>query len=118
EPRPSARESAAASLARDAGVIPRSRPSDRGERAVQWAFGEAEVGEMRRLRFEDIREAACRWPLGDPKVGEITYCGREIASGRPYCAGHCRMAYRPPQTRQSARDQQGLRAIANSWRLS
>jgi GcrA cell cycle regulator len=83
-----------------------------------WAFGQAEIGEMRRVRFEDIREFACRWPLGDPRSGEFAYCGLTPAKNQSYCAGHCRMAHRPPQARQSARERQGFRAIASSWRPS
>jgi GcrA cell cycle regulator len=108
----------AAALAPDAGVIAGPQPGNREERRAAWTFAEAEVGEMRRVRFEEIRESACRWPLGDPKGGELVYCGREIVRGQSYCAGHCRMAYRPPQARQSRRDGQGLRAIASSWRLA
>jgi GcrA cell cycle regulator len=89
-----------------------------GEGRAAWALGEVEIGEMRRLRFEDIREFACRWPLGDPRSGEFAYCGLTPAKGQSYCVGHCRMAYRPPQARQSARERQGLRAIACSWRPS
>jgi GcrA cell cycle regulator len=88
------------------------------QRATGWTFGEARVGEMRRLRFEDIRESVCRWPLGDPKTGDFAYCGLQPVEGHSYCAGHCRIAYRPPQARRIAREQQGLRTIANSWRLT
>jgi GcrA cell cycle regulator len=85
-----------------------------------WAFGEAEIGEMRRLRFEEIRESACRWPLGDPRSGEFAYCGLTPAKGQSYCAGHCRMAYRPPQARERRRpdEQLGSRPLAGSWRLA
>jgi len=98
-----------------------------GARRARWAatsskpgatFGEAEVGEMQRVRFEEIREFACRWPLGDPRTGEFAYCGLTPARGQSYCAGHCRMAYRPPSaTRQSPRAQQRKLALARSWRL-
>ena len=88
------------------------------ERRPAWTFGEAEVGEMRRLRFEEIRESVCRWPLGDPRSGDFAYCGLQPVEGQSYCAGHCRMAYRPPQARRSAPERQGFRAIASSWRLS
>jgi GcrA cell cycle regulator len=94
-----------------------ARPNPGREREAAWTFGEAEVGEMRRLRFEDIRESACRWPLGDPRSREFVYCGLTPAKGQSYCAGHCRMAYRPPQARQRSREVDG-RAIASSWRLS
>jgi GcrA cell cycle regulator len=80
----------------------------------------AEVGEMRRVGFADIGEPACRWPLGDPRSGDFAYCGLEAAAGRSYCAGHCRMAYRPPKPRtsQSARERSGFGAFAGAWRLA
>ena len=108
---PSTRPTPHGALAGD----PRVKPV---EGRAAWAIGEVEIGEMRRLRFEDIREFACRWPLGDPRSGEFAYCGLTPAKSQSYCAGHCRMAYRAPQARQSARERQGLRAIASSWRPS
>ena len=55
---------------------------------------------MRRVSFADIGEVnCCRWPLGDPTGEDFAYCGLETAKGRSYCAGHCRMAYRPPGRR-------------------
>jgi GcrA cell cycle regulator len=91
----------------------RARDS-REERKPAWAFVEAEVGEMRRVRFEDILHSECRWPLGDPRSGDFAYCGLTPADGQSYCAGHCRMAYRPPHARPLARERQGFRAIAGS----
>lgn len=84
-----------------------------------WIFSGAEVGEMQRVRFEEICEFACRWPLGDPRAGEFAYCGLTPAKGQSYCAGHCRMAYRPPNAgaRRSPREQQTSRALASPWRL-
>jgi GcrA cell cycle regulator len=107
------------------GVVsrPKLAPDDRSsawalvpreERKGAWTFSEAEVGEMRRVRFEDIRQSECRWPLGDPKGGDFAYCGLTPAEGRSYCAGHCRMAYRPPESRQKPR---WSRPLANPWRL-
>jgi len=69
------------------------------ERRSTWIFADAEVGDMRRVRFDDIREASCRWPIGDPRTGDFAYCGLAPANGRSYCAGHCRIAYRPPNDR-------------------
>jgi GcrA cell cycle regulator len=85
-----------------------------GEGRVAWTLGEVEIGEMQRVKFEEIREFACRWPLGDPRSGEFAYCGLTPAKGQSYCAGHCRMAYRPPQARQSMRGRRGLRTIPSS----
>ena len=106
-----AKPGSAVALARD----PRAEP---GQGRDAWTFGEAEVGEMRRLRFEEICESACRWPLGDPRSGDFAYCGLTPAEGQSYCAGHCRMAYRSPQARQSVSDRQGYRAIGSSWRVA
>jgi GcrA cell cycle regulator len=93
--------------------VPRGDDREAGTR-----FGAPEIGEMRRLRLEDIRESACRWPLGDPRSGDFAYCGLAPVGGQSYCAGHCQMAYRSPHARSTARERQGLRAIASVWRLS
>lgn len=69
------------------------------ERKAAWLFAEAEVGDMLKVGFEEIGEGACRWPVGDPVSEDFVYCGVQIAKGRPYCAGHCRMAYKPPSAR-------------------
>ena len=69
------------------------------ERKPAWAFAEAQVGEMLKVGFDEISEGSCRWPLGDPTSEEFVYCGVQTAKGRSYCAGHCRMAYKPPNSR-------------------
>jgi GcrA cell cycle regulator len=105
--------SSAVDPTRDPGV---KRGAER--RAAAWIFGEAEIGEMPRVRFDEIPELACRWPLGDPRTGEFAYCGLMPAKGHSYCAGHCRMAYRPPNAaRQSPRHGQANHSLANMWRL-
>ena len=80
-------------------------------------FAGAEVGEMRRVTFQEIGRAACRWPVGDPTSDDFSYCGLESANGRPYCAGHCRLAYRPPNARaRPSPDERWPNRLANSWR--
>lgn len=112
-PRPSANaQRAGAPAARNLQVS----PGDGAAAGKSYALDE--IGEMRRLRLEDIRESACRWPLGDPRSGDFAYCGLAPVGGQSYCAGHCQMAYRSPHARPIARERQGLRAIASSWRLS
>ncbi|HKI14567.1 MAG TPA: GcrA family cell cycle regulator [Roseiarcus sp.] len=69
------------------------------ERKPTWVFAEAQVGEMLKVGLENIGEGACRWPLGDPTSEDFVYCGVQTAKGRSYCAGHCRMAYKPPNSR-------------------
>jgi GcrA cell cycle regulator len=87
------------------------------ERKASWAFAKSEVGQMRRVKLEDIRELACRWPLDDPTSRDFAYCGLEPAKGHSYCAGHCRMAYRPPTAaaRQRPMERQLSRALGRAW---
>jgi GcrA cell cycle regulator len=35
----------------------------------------------------------CLWPIGDPRTADFHFCGEDPAPGRPYCMGHCAMAY-------------------------
>jgi GcrA cell cycle regulator len=74
-------------------------PAVQRERKPAWAFAQAQVGEMLKVGLEEINESACRWPIGDPTAEEFAYCGIQSAKGRSYCAGHCRMAYKPPTSR-------------------
>jgi GcrA cell cycle regulator len=37
----------------------------------------------------------CKWPIGHPDDTDFTFCGRSATSGRPYCAQHAHVAYRP-----------------------
>ncbi len=90
-----------------------ARPDEVG--TPGWTFANAEVGDMRRVRFQDIRRLACRWPIGDPTHGDFAYCGLTPADGRPYCAGHCRIAYRPPnaRARRSPQERRWSRPVAH-----
>jgi len=94
-----------------------SRPgpaSGSAPKKAAWRFADAEVGEMRRLTFEHMRGLACRWPLGDPGSGDFAYCGLAPVEGRSYCAGHCRMAYRPPDPRAPRSRQDRVRPRADA----
>ena len=49
----------------------------------------------------ELQEHHCRWPHEVP--GEpMMYCGAANVTGLPYCARHCRMAYRLPERRRAA----------------
>ena len=74
---------------------PPALPRVRAKRRA-WIFADAKVGEMLRVGLENVEEANCRWPVGDPIDADFAYCGLQTAEGHSYCAGHCRMAYRPP----------------------
>jgi GcrA cell cycle regulator len=71
-------------------------PSREKKRANSLLFETAEIGEMRRIAFADVGEAQCRWPIGDPLQNDFAFCGLQVARGRAYCAGHCRLVYRWP----------------------
>ena len=35
----------------------------------------------------------CQWPIGDPRNPEFRFCNEPTAAGKPYCTGHCAVAY-------------------------
>ena len=41
------------------------------------------------------REHLCQWPHGEPGKEDFHFCESPSEPGRPYCAKHCEMAYRP-----------------------
>lgn len=91
------------------GQAPRARSASRARGRVpaisreklrldRWMYATAEVGEMRRIALAEIAEVECRWPIGDPLQEDFAYCGLAVAKGHTYCAGHCRLAYRAPNS--------------------
>ena len=45
----------------------------------------------------ELNGHTCRWPLGNPQQADFKFCGaKPYSNGRdyPYCAAHCRRAYR------------------------
>ena len=43
------------------------------------------------VRVESGR--GCCWPIGEPRTPGFRFCGKRAVFGRPYCAGHCQVAY-------------------------
>ncbi|MDW3204595.1 MAG: GcrA family cell cycle regulator [Alphaproteobacteria bacterium] len=40
----------------------------------------------------------CQWPHGQPGTDGFHFCGSDqVVPGKPYCADHCRVAYRQPR---------------------
>jgi GcrA cell cycle regulator len=39
------------------------------------------------------RVTPCCWPIGTPGTSGFRICGDDSVAGRPYCSGHCSMAY-------------------------
>lgn len=43
----------------------------------------------------DLARKACRWPVNTTGPDEIhLFCGAPCVPTKPYCAGHCALAYR------------------------
>jgi GcrA cell cycle regulator len=55
------------------------------------------------VAFADLRSDTCRWPMGEPNdLDTLRFCGAAPFPDKPYCARHCRIAYRPPGERRRA----------------
>jgi len=54
-----------------------------------------------RKTLQDLTKTCCRWPIGDPQMADFHFCCRTKVPGFPYCEGHARRAYAPPQIRRS-----------------
>jgi GcrA cell cycle regulator len=39
------------------------------------------------------RNTACCWPIGEPGTASFHFCGKNAATGRPYCEAHAEIAY-------------------------
>ena len=51
----------------------------------------------------------CRWPIGDPREPDFHWCNaKPVVQGKPYCKGHCAIAYVPlGRTRVGEGDDEG-----------
>ena len=45
------------------------------------------------LTLEQWDRNTCSWPTGDPNTDNFSFCGDQVAPGRPYCTAHCAKAY-------------------------
>lgn len=45
------------------------------------------------ISISDLNEFTCRYPIGDPLSPYFGYCGAPTEENKPYCPGHCRLAY-------------------------
>jgi len=45
------------------------------------------------LTLMELDKSSCRWPSG--ARAPFTFCGHDVAEGKPYCAYHCRLSYEP-----------------------
>jgi GcrA cell cycle regulator len=56
------------------------------------------IGQRRSLM--ELTGQTCHWPIGDPGSSDFIFCGGNTVAGLPYCAYHCRIAYRPAAGRR------------------
>ena len=74
-----------------------SAPRVHAPEAAKPATQPAPVPQMAPAPSRTVKAAtgsrACMWPVGDPKQPGFHFCGAPAEPGRPYCAGHCSVAY-------------------------
>jgi GcrA cell cycle regulator len=55
---------------------------------------DADIPRLQRRSFLQLKARACRWPVGDPSDPNFFFCGAQRSANKPFCAAHCRRAYR------------------------
>jgi len=56
-----------------------------------------------RVSLLELTDQTCRWPISTPGAPDFCFCGNPPVEGLPYCGGHSRLAYRPPEPRRQHR---------------
>ncbi len=54
----------------------------------------ANIPIAQRCTLLQLKPGICKWPFGEPQSPDFFFCGGNAVDGFPYCAGHCRVAYR------------------------
>jgi GcrA cell cycle regulator len=52
------------------------------------------IPHAQRCTLLQLKPGVCKWPLGEPQSPDFFFCGGDAVEGKPYCAGHCRVAYK------------------------
>jgi GcrA cell cycle regulator len=47
-----------------------------------------------RCTLLQLSNDVCKWPFGEPQSPDFFFCGGKAMDGFPYCAQHCRLAYK------------------------
>jgi len=61
------------------------------------------IESVHRCSLLELSKEKCRWPINTPGAEDFSFCGNRPLDGLPYCAGHTRLAYRPPSGQRFAR---------------
>ena len=48
-----------------------------------------------RKQLWELETGMCKWPVGDVGSPTFFFCGGKALDEKPYCSGHCQVAYRP-----------------------
>lgn len=51
-----------------------------------------------------LTATTCHWPVGHPGAVDFFFCGGVSVEDRPYCRGHCHVAYQSTRKRQPDND--------------
>jgi GcrA cell cycle regulator len=70
---------------------------------------DARIPITQRRSLLELDSETCRWPVHDPAGPDFFFCGARSAAGRPYCAAHCRRAYRVGDRTSAARNRREAR---------
>ena len=54
----------------------------------------SDIPAAQRCTLLQLKPGICKWPFGEPQSPDFFFCGGDAVDGFPYCAGHCRVAYR------------------------
>lgn len=54
----------------------------------------ANISTAQRCTLLQLTSGVCKWPFGEPQSPDFFFCGADAVGGKPYCANHCRVAYR------------------------
>jgi hypothetical protein len=70
------------------------------------------------VQTHELERHHCRWPI-EGNDSETLFCGANHVEGSPYCAQHCRMAYKPAgATRSRAEVETAFRRMAKMRKAS
>ncbi len=52
------------------------------------------IPRAQRRTLLQLTNGICKWPFGEPQSPDFFFCGGDAIEGKPYCVGHCQVAYR------------------------